>query len=88
MNRNYKTLEEAELERLAPLSGPSGRKARAELARREAVETLVAAGEVTAERMAAAREGFDRSVKAMVAKAPVEPEVTVDKPKARTTRKK
>jgi hypothetical protein len=83
MNRNYKTLEGTELERLAPLSGPTGRKARAELARRQSVETLVAAGEVAAERFAVAREEFDRRAEAMVAKAPVEPEVTVDKPKAR-----
>lgn len=37
MERNYFTLEAAELDRLAVLSGPSGRYARAELSRRESV---------------------------------------------------
>jgi hypothetical protein len=83
MSRNYKTLEGTELERLAPLGGPTGRKARAELARRETVGTLIAAGEVVVGRRDLAREEFDRSVEAMVAKAP-----EVATPKARTTRKK
>jgi hypothetical protein len=88
MNRNYKTLERAELERLALFSGPTGRKAQVELARRQSVETLMAAGEVAAERRDATREEFDRSVQEMVAKAPAKAEPEGDKPKARTTRKK
>lgn len=74
--RNFKLMEGAELKRLAPLSGPSGRHARAELERRHLLGVFLAESPEVAERKTAEVQRFQERVNALTADAePVKAEV-------------
>lgn len=71
--RNYFLLGEAELMRLASLSGLSGRKARAELGRRERLALNLTALGRASERREVAQRQYRERVNALIAKGSDEP---------------